>query len=78
LLELNDNEPDTYNINTIIITKKNEEFEMPELKRMNTNLVRNAQEDNIIGQFINNIEVTSYCNELGDEIGFPKMFTNDR
>jgi len=51
---------------------------MPELKRMNTNLVRNVQEDNVIGQLINIIEITSYCNELGDEIGFPKMFTNDK
>ena len=78
LLEFYDNQPDTYHINTIIVTKKNEEFEMPELKRMNTNLVRNVQEDNVIGQLINIIEITSYCNELGDEIGFPKMFTNDK
>ena len=33
---------------------------MHELKRMNTNLIRNVQEYNIIGQLINVIESTSY------------------
>jgi len=33
---------------------------MHELKRMNTNLIRNVQEYNIIGQLINVIEITSY------------------
>lgn len=77
LLKFYDSQPDSYQINTIIITKRDEEFVMPKLKRMNTNLIRHVGEDNIIEQLINIIEITSYCNELGDEIGFPKKFVNE-
>lgn len=78
LLEFYDKEPSTYHVNTIIVTKKKEEFVLPELKRINPHLIRIVKEDNIIDQLINIIEVTSYCNELGDEIGFPKLFVNDK
>ena len=78
LLEFYDKEPSTYHVNTIIVTKKKEEFVLPELKRINPRLIRIVKEDNIIDQLINIIEVTSYCNELGDEIGFPKLFVNDK
>ncbi len=78
LLEFYDKEPNQYHVNTIIVSKKGEEFEMPEIKRLNPNLIRIVSEENIIEQLINIIEVTSYCNELGDEIGFPKKFINDK
>ena len=42
------------------------------------NLILFYKEDNIIEQLIHIIEVTSYCNELGDEIGFPKKFVNEK
>ena len=74
LLEFYDNQPSTYHMNIIIITKKNEEFVVPSLKKYNHSFIRNVVEDNMIEQLINIIEVTSYCNELGDEIGFPKKF----
>ena len=74
LLEFYDNQPSTYHINIIIITKKNEEFVVPSLKKYNQSFIRNVVEDNMVEQLINIIEVTSYCNELGDEIGFPKKF----
>ena len=78
LLQFYDDQPDTYHTNIIIVTKKNEEFVMPEIKRMNKELIRISKEDNIIEQLIHIIEVTSFCNELGDEIGFPKKFINDK
>ena len=78
LLEFYDQQPDTYHSNIIIVTKKNETFELPELKKLNPDLIRNVQEDNVIGLLINIIEITSYCNELGDEIGYPKTFVNDK
>jgi len=83
LLEFYEDEPGQYHVNTIIVTKKDEELEMPEIKKMiakkiNPSLIRIAKEDNIIEQLINIIEITSFCNELGDEIGFPKKFINDK
>ena len=78
LLQFYDNERDTYHFNTIIVTKKNEEFEMPELKKFDPNLIRVVSEENLTELLINIIEVTSFCNQLGDEIGFPKMFINDK
>ena len=78
LLKFYDNEANSYHVNTIIVTKKNEEFVMPEIKNINPSLIRPVNEDNIIEQLINIIEVTSYCNELGDEIGFPKKLINEQ
>ena len=78
LLEFYDNQFGVYHVNTIIITKRNEEFTIPSLKKFNPNLIRNVGEDDIIEQQINIIEITSYCNELGDEIGFPKRFVDDK
>jgi GTPase Era involved in 16S rRNA processing len=77
LLKFYDKKPDSYHINTIIITKNYEKFVLPDLKKFNTNLIRNLNEKDKIEQLINIIEITSYCNELGDEIGFPKKFIND-
>ena len=78
LLNFYDNQAEIYQSNIIIITKSEEKFVMPKLKRMNPNLIRNINENDTIGQLINIIEVTSYCNELGDEIGFPKKFVNEK
>ena len=77
LLKFYDKKPDSYHINTIIITKNYEKFVLPDLIKFNTNLIRNLNEKDKIEQLINIIEITSYCNELGDEIGFPKKFIND-
>lgn len=78
LLDFYDSKPNVYHVNTIILTKKNEEFVMPKLKKFNPNLIRIVKEENTIEQLINIIEITSYCNELGDEIGFPKKFVNEK
>ena len=78
LLNFYDNQAEIYQSNIIIITKSEEKFVMPKLKRMNPNLIRNINENDTIGQLINIIEITSYCNELGDEIGFPKKFVNEK
>lgn len=76
LLKYYDEQESVYHVNTLIITKRNDEFILPKLKKMNLNLIRNVGEDNTIEILINLIEITSYCNELGDEIGFPKKFVD--
>ena len=78
LLEYYDNQPDSYHVNMIIVTKKDEEFELPELKKLNPEFIKNVKEDNFIGLQINIIEAASYCNELGDEIGFPKELVDEK
>lgn len=78
LLNFYDDQPDTYHFSTIIITKNNEYFRMPNLKKMNPKLIKVLNEEEDIELLINIIEITSYCNELGDEIGFPKKFVNER
>ena len=45
---------------------------MPKLNRIRPNLIRNVVEKDDINIYINLIEVSSYVNQLGDEIGFPK------
>ena len=77
LLKFYDSLSEIYQANIIIVTKRGEKFDMPKLKKMNPNLIRVVGEDNTIEQLINIIEITSYCNELGDEIGFPKKFVNE-
>ena len=67
-----DKKQSIYHPNIIIITKRNESFVLPKLEKINENLIRNAEEDNDIDIYINLIEVSSYCNQLGDEIAFPK------
>jgi GTPase Era involved in 16S rRNA processing len=78
LIKFYDQQADSYHFNIIIITKNNEYFEMPTLKKMNPKLIRVLNEEEDIELLINIIEITSYCNELGDEIGFPKKFINEK
>lgn len=78
LLKFYDNESEIYHVNTIIVSKRGEKLVIPELKKLDPNLIRIICEDDTIGQLINIIEITSYCNELGDEIGFPKRFINEK
>ena len=78
LITFYDSKQDSYHINMIIVTKKDENFILPKIKRMNPNLVRVVNENETIETLINIIEVTAYCNELGDEIGFPKKFINEK
>ena len=78
LLKFYDEQKEIYHTNIIIVTKRDEAFEMPKLKKINPQLIRQVGEFNNIELLINIIEITSYCNELGDEIGFPKKFVNDK
>lgn len=78
LLTFYDRKQDSYHTNIIIVTKRDEKFVLPEIKKINQNLIRVVSENENIETLINIIEVTSYCNELGDEIGFPKKFINEK
>ena len=72
LIEFYDKKPESYHPNIIIITKNDETFSLPKLNRIRPNLIRNVVEKDDINIYINLIEVSSYVNQLGDEIGFPK------
>ena len=65
-----------YHPNILIVTKRNEKFNIPELKNFNKNYLKIFKEDNLIDILINMIEISSYYNQLGDEIGYPKKFQN--
>ena len=78
IISFYDKKQSIYHSNIIIITKRNESFVLPKLEKINENLIRNAEEDNEIDIYINLIEVSSYCNQLGDEIGFPKNIVKEK
>lgn len=72
----NDNILVNYHPLFIIVTKSNKYFDRPYLKRIDPNFIRIVEGGNIIVLMIYMNEITSYYNELGDEIGFPKKFIN--
>ena len=78
IISFYDKKPDSYHCNMIIVTKRNESFTLPKLKKIKENLIRTAEEDDDIDIYIHLIEVSSYCNQLGDEIGFPKNIVKEK
>jgi len=72
LLNFYDGQLANYHPNILIITKKDEDIKIPNLKKFNKNFIRICKEDNIIEILINMIEIASFYNQLGDEIGYPK------
>ena len=76
LLNFYERELDNYHPNILIITGRNEAINLPNLKNLNKNFIRICKESNRTEQLINIIEVASYYNQLGDEIGYPKKFTD--
>ena len=74
LLEFYEQQIDVYHPFFIIITKKEEKFILPKLSNLRNDYIREIIEnDNNIELMINIIQIASYYNELGDEIGFPKQ-----
>ena len=59
----------------LIIKEKNENINLPEMKKFNKNFIRIYDKNDKLGILINIIEIASYYNQLGDEIGYPKRFT---
>lgn len=76
LLKFYDGKLENYHPHILIIEGKNEKIELPRLKKFNKNFIRICKEENRIEQLINTIEIASYYNQLGDEIGYPKKFTD--
>ena len=72
LLNFYDGKLANYHPNILIITKKDENIKLPNLKNLNNNFIRICKGDNIIEILINMIEIASFYNQLGDEIGYPK------
>ena len=59
----------------LIIKKKDENINLSGFENLNKNFIKICEE-NLIDILINMIEISSYFNQLGDEIGFPKKFTD--
>ena len=58
----------------LIIAKQNENIILPQLKRLNKGLIKISSEDDLLDIQIKIIQFSTYYNQLGDEIGFPKKF----
>ena len=79
LIKFYENKADTYHTNILIITQQEERinFQSLDLKRINKNLIEILEINNDIDIYIHLIKVSAYCNQLGDEIGFPKNILNE-
>jgi predicted GTPase len=75
-----DDENVAYQPHILIITRKDESFISQNLvlKNLNKNLIKSIEIGNDIDKYIHLIKVTSYYNQLGDEIGFPKNIIDER
>lgn len=80
LIKFYDEKPEIYHSNILIITKEGEPFipQSLDLKNLNKNLIERIEIGNDIDICIHLIKVSSYCNQLGDEIGFPKNIIDER
>ena len=77
LIQYYDKKAEIYHPNIIIVTNKENSFSLPRLKKLNENFIRVSNENDSIGILIHLIELSSFYNQLGDEIGFPKKFVNE-
>lgn len=72
LIKYYDGKKKIYHPNFVIVTNKDESFLLPELKKINKERIRNVQDNNEIEIYVNLLEISSFVNQLGEEIGFPK------
>ena len=80
LIDFYDEKLEIYHSNILIITKKGESFiaQNLSLKKLNKDLIQSIEIGNDIDINIHLIKVSSYCNQLGDEIGFPKNILDEK
>lgn len=76
LLRYYEKKAEIYHPQFIIITNK-KEFKLNEIKNINPAFIRIILENDKFKLLINVIEICSYFNELGDEVGFPKKIIKD-
>ena len=60
----------------LIIKEKKENINLPELKKFNKRFIKICDKNEVLEILINIIEIATYYNQLGDEIGYPKRFRN--
>jgi GTP-binding protein EngB required for normal cell division len=74
LLDFYDSLADSYYCIILIITKEGEEFisKNLDLKYFDKDFIKSIEIGNELDINIHLINVSSYCNQLGDEVGFPK------
>ena len=77
IISFYDKKASIYHSYIIILTKRDEPFVLPQINKINKNFIRNIKENNKIDLYMNLIEVSSYYNQLGDEIGFPKKLVKE-
>ena len=78
LLQFYDEKTSIYHRHVLILTNINEKFVLPDLKKIKTNLIKNIEKNEDLEQMIYIIEITSFYNQLGDEVGFPKKFIDKK
>jgi len=73
LLEFYDNQAEIYHPQFIIITETNKKFEYQNIKKINPKFINIIPIEKNFDLLIQILKICSYYNELGDEVGFPKM-----
>ena len=73
LLEFYDEKGEIYHPQFIIITESNKTFEYQNIKKINPKFINIIPIDKNFELLIKILKICSYYNELGDEVGFPKM-----
>ena len=80
LIEFYDKQSDCYHCFILIITKNGESI-LPEnlnLQKLDKSLIKCIEIGEEIDLIVHLIRISSYCNQLGDEIGFPKSIHDER
>lgn len=73
LLDYYQNKEEVYHPNFIIVTNNENDFYYnPKKKNIEPDLIKIIPYNDILKLLINIIEICSYYNQLGDEVGFPK------
>ncbi len=72
-LEFYDKKAEIYHPQFIIITETNKKFEYQNLQKINPKFINIIPIEENFELLIKILKICSYYNELGDEVGFPKM-----
>ena len=73
LLEFYDEKAEVYHPQFIIITESDKKFEYQNFKKLNPKFINIIPIEKNFELLIKILKICSYYNELGDEVGFPKM-----
>ena len=78
LLDFYKSKPDAYHCNILIANKEQFIFKDLNLGTLDKNLIKRIEIGNDLDKSLHLIKVSSYCNQLGDEVGFPKYIIDQK